>query len=195
MPRCKRENLSVSLPVAFWSMPMGGALTVAITLAALRQTALAATSLRISPGAMAPNMIIRPRRFCGHGREENYSHGVGNRFALRLRRAEAGMRNGCADQRRGGVAMQVCMISIMSLWGAQCSMSTAKSTACGLYLSVRQMPGTSSSYCRVAVRVVTCATPVSAYAATYNSSTFQNRALRTKWTQSRKRKRASRTNR
>ena len=125
----------MSLPVAFWSMPMGGALTVAITLAALRQTALAATSLRISPGAMAPNMIIRPRRFCGHGREENCSHGVGNRFALRLRRAEAGMRNGCADQRRGGVAMQVCMISIMSLWGAQCSMSTAKSTACGLYLS------------------------------------------------------------
>lgn len=105
MPRRKRERLSGSSPLAFLSMPMGGALTVAMTLTALRQSALTATSLRISPGALAPRTVLRSRRLCNYGWEADCGYGVGNSFTLRLRRAQAGIRNG--DRDGNGVAMQV----------------------------------------------------------------------------------------
>lgn len=107
MPHCKRERLSGSFPLAFLSMPIGGTLTVAMTLTALRQSALTATSLRISPGATTPRMLLRSRRLCDHGREEDCGYRVGNRFAVRLRRSGAGMQNGGGDQQHDGVAMQV----------------------------------------------------------------------------------------
>lgn len=156
MPRCKRERFSGSLPLAFLSMPMGGALTVGMTLTALRQSALTATSLRNSPGAMAPRMLLRPRRLCNRGREEDCGYSVGNRFTLRLRRAQAGRRNGRGQE--DGVAMQAwwypvvwydmtqvhlytsgthpCTytdVPVPPFRDVQCSMFAAKPTACSMY--------------------------------------------------------------
>lgn len=97
MPGCKRERkLSGALPLAFLSMPMGGALTVVMS-------ALTATSLRVSPGAMTPRMLLRSRHLCDHGPEEDCGYRVGNRVALRLQRAQAEMRRGAQDS----VVMQV----------------------------------------------------------------------------------------
>ncbi|CAM9220165.1 unnamed protein product [Laminaria digitata] len=139
MPRCKRERFSGSLPLAFLSMPMGGALTVAMTLTALRQSALTATSLRNSPGAMAPRMLLRPRRLCNRGREEDCGYSVGNRFTLRLRRAQAGRRNGRGQE--DGVAMQMTALETDQLTVRHSSSNSSSSSRARAKLSVDSRGG------------------------------------------------------